>query len=107
MTDKEILAELKKCYEYLDDIKYNGDQLTTVELHELAMAQNKLLDTYSNLWERTEEDITIKDEDDLTIGKYVYVDYYDVGNDDYISKSDILKNGKEYEWWNDYEFLLK
>ena len=34
-------------------------------------------------------------------------DHYEVGNDEFISKTNVLKNGKEYEWWNDYEFLLK
>lgn len=107
MTDKEILAELKKAYEYLEDIKENGHQLRMAELYQVAEAQNKLIDIYSNLWEKTEEDITIKGEEDLTIGKEIYSDYYEVGNDEFISKTDILKNGKEYEWWDDYEFLLK
>ena len=107
MTDKEILAELKKSYEYLQDMIDNAHQLSRKEIQDLVTAENLLIDIYSNLWEKTEEDITIKGEDDLTIGKEIYSDYYEVGNDEFITKTDILKNGKEYEWWNDYEFLLK
>lgn len=109
MTDKEILAELKISYENLQDIIDNSDltQINKSMLKELVSAQNKLIDIYEELWNETQEDITIKGEDDLTIGKQIYTDYYDVGNDEYISKTEIIKNGKEYEWWNDYEFLLK
>ena len=107
MTDKEILAELKKSYEYLQDMIDNADQLSRKEIQDLVTAQNLLIDIYSNLWEKTEEDIKVAGEDDLTIGKEIYSDYYEVGNDEFITKADILKNGKEYEWWNDYEFLLK
>lgn len=107
MTDKEILAELKKSYEYLQDMIDNADQLSREEIQDLITAENLLIDIYSNLWKKTEEDIKIENENDLTIGKEIYSDYYEVGNDEFISKANVLKNGKEYEWWNDYEFLLK
>lgn len=109
MTDKEILAELKISYENLQDIIDNSDlsQINKSMRKELTSAQVELMDIYEELWNETQEDITIKGEDDLTIGKQIYTDYYDVGNDEYISKVEIIKNGKEYEWWNDYEFLVK
>ena len=53
MTDKEILAELKKSYEYLQDMIDNADQLSKKEIQDLVTAENLLIDIYSNLWEKT------------------------------------------------------
>ena len=109
MTDKEILAELKISYENLQDIIDNSDknQINKSMLKELVSAQNKLIDIYEELWNETKEDITIKGENDLTIGKQIYADYYDIGDDEYISKTEIIKNGKENALLEDYNFLLK
>lgn len=109
MTDKEILAELKTAYLNLEDIIDNSDltQINKSMRKGLISAQVELMDIYEKLWNETQEDITIKGENDLTIGKQIYTDYYDVGNDEYISKTEIIKNGKEYAWWEDYDFLLK
>ena len=105
MKDKEILAQLKTAYESLYDIIENGNQLQKEEINNLIKANNLLIDIYSNLWNETEENVQIQGEEDLTIGKEIYADYYDVGNDEFILKSNVIKNGKEYAWWQDYKFL--
>lgn len=108
MGDKEVLAQLKTAYESLQDIVDNAEDIQIENgRNDLINAQNLLIDIYSYLWKTTEEDLKIQGEEDLTIGKEVYSDYYDVGNEEFILKADIIKNGKEYIWWEDYDFILK
>lgn len=107
MTDKEILAELKRSYEYLDDITENGSELhcNGQMLKELAMqlieAKDKIAKVYSEFYKTL-------DKNELNIRKDIYIS--DVISAEYMIKDeyftvDIFED--YYEWWNDLEFLLK
>lgn len=107
MTDKEILAELKRSYEYLYDITENGSELhcNGQMLKELAMqlieAKDKIAKVYSEFYKTL-------DKNELNIRKDIYIS--DVISAEYMIKDeyftvDIFED--YYEWWNDMKFLLK
>lgn len=107
MTDKEILAELKRSYEYLDDIIENGSELhcngqMSVELtRELIEAKDKIAKVYSEFYKTL-------DKNELYIKNGLYIS--DVISAEYMKKDeyftvDVFED--YYEWWNDLEFLLK
>ena len=107
MTDKEILGELKRSYEYIYDILENADnqQLDTEQKEKLLKAKRIIEDIFEDVFEATSEDIRVKD--NLIIAETPSNDYYDIENDVFVNKSDVIINKKEYEWWTDYKFLLK
>lgn len=109
MTDKEILAELKRSYEYLYDILENADfeQLDNEQKDRLRKAKNTTEDIFEEVFEATSENIHIKGQDNLIIAETPSVDYYDIENGCGVGKDNVIIDGKEYEWWNDEEFLLK
>lgn len=109
MTDKEILAELKRSYEYLYDILENADfeQLDNEQKDRLRKAKNTTEDIFEEVFEATSENIHIKGQDNLIIAETPSVDYYDIENECGVGKDNVIIDGKEYEWWNDEEFLLK
>ena len=107
MTDKEILAELKRSYEYLDDITENGSELhcNGQMSKELAMqlieAKDKIAKVYSEFYKTL-------DKSELNIRNDIYIS--DVISAEYMIKDeyftvDIFED--YYEWWNDMKFLLK
>lgn len=108
MTNKEILAELKKSYEYLLDIRENGcadhcsGQLETTNINSLEIAINEITKVYDSFRATLDDNeclVEIKGNTYL-IGHTVSVDY-DVPNDDiYINCFDI-----GYYWYNDNNFL--
>lgn len=103
MTDKEILAELKKCYELLKNILDNQyKQLESTE--ELEKMQNVLADKYYELYERIkqEEDISLYYEEGIRIAPYINADYINENNE-YIA-SGVLNWQK---WWEDIQFLTE
>ena len=107
MTDKEILGELKRSYEYIYDILENADnqQLDTEQKEKLLKAKRIIEDIFEDVFEATSEDIRVKD--NLIIAETPSNDYYDIENDVFVNKYDVKKKKKEYEWWTDYKFLLK
>lgn len=101
MTDKEILAELKQCYELLEDILDNQyKQFESTK--ELEQVQNVLADKYYKLYERIkqEEDISLYYEEGIRIAPYINADYINEDND-YIAAGDL----NWQKWWEDREFL--
>lgn len=107
MTDKEILAELKRSYEYLDDITENGSELhcNGQMSKELAMqlieAKDKIAKVYSEFYKTL-------DKSELNIRNDIYIS--DVISAEYMIKDeyftvDVFED--YYEWWNDMKFLLK
>lgn len=109
MNDKEILGELKKCYEYLYDILENADseQLSSEQEEKLKVAKRNIEDIYEEVFEdkNTEHNIRIPGKENLIIAETPCADYYDIENDCWVSKAEVIINGKEYEWWNDYNFV--
>lgn len=107
MTDKEILAELKRSYEYLDDITENGSELhcNGQMSKELAMqlieAKDKIVKVYNEFYK-------ILDKNELYVKNGIYIS--DDVSAEYMKKDeyftvDIFED--YYEWWNDNKFLLK
>lgn len=109
MTEKEILAELKIAYEYLNDIIDNADNTQLESVKELYDAQKILADKYSEVYEKIKEndDISLYYEENLIISDTISADYitdsedYD---DQYITYKDVENESK---WWEDYDFLTE
>lgn len=120
MTDKEILAELKKSWEYLYDILENGSvehcsgQMSVELCNKLRQSKDIIEDVYYDYFlELSQNDDFI---DSIRIKKYEYDDekIY-ISND--VSGDYIIKNDKEevedylncadleYYWYDDSDFL--
>ncbi len=118
MTDKEILAELKKSYEYLYDIRENGcgdhccGQINNKEtIKALDIAKYNIAEAYYDFYKTlSKEDLRVKSlENDFKEAYKVYLpadvsyDYeYEYGEDDVemVSCADV-----GYYWYNDNNFL--
>ena len=110
MTEKEILAELKMAYWYLQDINENHeDQITINEGENIRLSMQNLEILYRNLYKRIEKENkkTLFFKKDLLIGDQIYLDYVTSGadyDDQYITYKDL---DNEEKWWEDYNFLTK
>lgn len=103
MTDLEILGELKKSYEYLNDIIDNADNTQMQSTKELCEVQNILEKKYVEVYKKIKEtnDISLYYEEDIMIGSSIYIDYEDIKGYG-ITYNDIANESK---WWEDYQFL--
>ena len=117
MTDKEILAELKRSYEYLRDIRENGSidhcsgQMKD-NLDKLNESINNIADIYSDFYKTLDlESLRVKKLEDtedykIYIGSDIDLDYvvYDDNSNNtyYITCEDV-----SYYWYEDYIFLNK
>lgn len=111
MTDKEILAELKRSYEYLKDIRENGcvdhcnGQMKT-NIDKLDNALSNIEDIYYDFYRTLDiEDLSIKKFGNKFGGVYINNDVtgdYKTGNNDYITCEDV-----EYYWYEDEDFISK
>lgn len=111
MTNKEILAELKMCYEYLLDIDDNEmEQLTQEEIKEIRIMKNKIDDIYFRLWNTTfangEENLEIPkeyqndDKETILIGANASADYTIQNNESGEFDEDIITCGDlDYYWY--------
>ena len=108
MTDKEILAELKRSYEYLDDITENGSELhcngqMSKELTmQLIEAKDKIAKIYREFY-KTLDKSELNIRNDIYISDVISAEYMMI-KDEYFTV-DIFED--YYEWWNDNKFLLK
>ena len=117
MTDKEILAELKRSYEYLRDIRENGsidhcsEQMKDI-LDKLDESINNVADIYSDFYKTLDlESLRVKKLEDtedykIYISSDIVLDYivYDANSNNtyYITCEDV-----NYYWYDDYTFLNK
>ena len=103
MTDKEILAELKRSYYYLVDIYENADmeQLTRDDKQTIDRITDKLSEIYGKVYKNTKEDLMCKNK--LKVGNDIVADYLAEDND-FILSAD-LEDG--YKWWEDDKFIMK
>lgn len=117
MTDKEILAELKRSYEYLRDIRENGsidhcsEQMKDI-LDKLDESINNVADIYSDFYKTLDlESLRVKKLEDtedykIYICSDIVLDYivYDANSNNtyYITCEDV-----NYYWYDDYTFLNK
>ena len=102
MGDKEILAELKQCYELLNDIIDNADNTQLKSVKELHQTLNVLADKYKEIYNKikAENDISLYYEDYIRIAPNIYGDYINV-SDDYITAGDL----DWQKWWEDDNFI--
>lgn len=114
MTNKDILAELKKSYEYLRDIRENGcedhcnGQLDTKGIEHLENAMNELAEVYSDFREILDDEecmINLKDKGTFYIGNCISEDYSELydSKDNYtywVTCEDI-----GYYWYEDKNFI--
>ncbi len=115
MTNKEILAELKKSYEYLNDICENGSfehcngQLNQEQVYHIHIAMNELAEVYSSFREKlSDNDVQINlKSGTYYIGNCISEDYselFDPINDEtyYVTCADL-----DYYWYEDDDFLTR
>lgn len=111
MTDKEILAQLKKSYEYLYDIRENGcedhcsGQLKSDLIDKIEQAKENIIDVYSSFYETLDkESLRVKslekNGDKVYISNDVSYDYQI--NDYMITCSDV-----DFFWYNDNDFIME
>lgn len=119
MTNKEILAELKRCYEYLYDIQENHthEQVSREDEKEINHAMISLALVYKNVFKETikqnEENIELpkkyqdKEEysyiicDDI----YGYVSIRHKATDEITECYLTAPDFDEYVWYEDYNFI--
>lgn len=117
MTYKEILAELKRSYEYINDIiENNGNQLKEDEVKELENINNKIDGIYFGFWNKcfTEENMEIPnkyqndDEYSILIGSSAFTDYT-IQNKETGVFNEVIKtcDDLEYYWYDDNNFIDK
>ena len=121
MTNKEILAQLKKSYEYLTDIRENGcadhcNGQLEMGIDKLDQAISNLEDIYGDFCNSLNEDLVISGklnffEDDTKNIRKILIDKdisggYEIvlnnGDSEYVTCEDV-----EYKWYEDEDFLTK
>ena len=120
MTNREILAELKKSYEYLSDIIENGSeehcdgQLSLKLVNKLKEAKDNIEETYSAFYRSlkyTETEIPInKFNKSKTKGvRYFKIDSDIAGDLAFVgddgNEYSATGNSFDYYWYEDEEFL--
>ena len=112
MTDKEILAELKRSYEYLRDIRENGciDHCSgqmEENIDKLDNALRNIEDIYNDFYKTLDkEDLRVKSLERKVDGNKVYIcrcvdGDYEVGKD--LSCMNCFD--LDYFWYEDEDFL--
>lgn len=111
MTDKEVLAELKRCYEYLYDIRENGcidhcgGQIQYDLIKKLEDAKKSVEEVYSNFYKTlNREDLRVKNIE--RNGEKAYISSeasgdYEVGEENWNMNCADL----DYYWYEDEDFL--
>ena len=112
MTDKEILAELKRSYEYLRDIRENGciDHCSgqmEENISKLDNALSDIKDIYYDFYNTLDkEDLRVQQLERKTNRDRVYISHcvdrdYEVGKDlSYMNCFDL-----DYFWYEDEDFI--
>lgn len=106
MTDKELLAELKMCYEYLYDIRENNENRYTDEEEKTIMQMEEEIDKlYQKVFNKAinseyKDELKVKVDEELKdseviIGNNVYTDY------NFVKKGTFEIQKDEY---NDFDF---
>lgn len=102
MGDKEILAELKRSYEYLQDIIDNADKEQLKSVEELEKVQEILDDTYTEVFKKIkkENEKSLYYKENIRIAGDIYMDCYD-NNGIPVSSGDM----DWQKWWRDDSFI--
>lgn len=104
MGNKEILAELKRSYESIQDVidKADETQITYEDKLKLFTVQDILEKQYSEIYRKIkdENDIELYYEEDIMISNNIFLDYKNVVTNNYLSAEDL-----DIEWWWDEGFI--
>ena len=114
MTNREILAELKKSYEYLRDIRENGcaDHCSgqmEEDINKLDNAISNIEDIYYDFYKTLDkEDLRVQSLERKTKGDKVYISRcvdrdYEVGKD--LSCMNCFD--LDYFWYDDEDFIME
>lgn len=110
MTELEILAELKKAYDYIYDIEENAEieQIGKFAKEEILKIEDKLETVYWEVYKKIlkENKELLNYKENIKIGDSVYIDYTVIDNG---AKYDITYKDMDNEekWWENYNYLLK
>ena len=105
MTNKEVLAELKKSYIYVEDLIDNA-KISEEDKNSLRLARGIIEENYYNFYkELDKEEVRIVYKNEFTgfIGEdvfYDYISYNENGEEEYYTCEDI-----DYFWYEDKDFL--
>lgn len=101
MGDKEILAELKRSYEYLQDIIDNADREQLKSVEELETAQKIMARKYEEVYNKIKEenDVSLYYEEDVIISSSIYGAYVKDGEP--LTEADM----DWQKWWRDDSFI--
>ena len=101
MGDKEILAELKRCYEYLQDIIDNADRKQLESVKELETAQEIMARKYEEVYNKVkqENDVSLYYEENVIISNSIYGAYEKDGES--LTEADM----DWQKWWRDDSFI--
>lgn len=121
MTNKEILAELKKSHEYLTDIRENGcadhcNGQLEIGIDKLNQSISNLENIYRDFCNSLNDDLIVSNklnffEDDSKNIRKILIDKdisggYEIvlnnGDSEYVTCEDV-----EYKWYEDEDFLTK
>lgn len=114
MTDKEILGELKKSYEYLTDIRENGcsdhccGQLNNELISKMDIAIQQIEDVYFDFYKTLDQKELRVKHLDRKVGEKVYIcrcvdGDYEVGNEK--QRHCMTCEDLDYYWYNDRDFI--
>lgn len=115
MTDLEILAELKKAYDLLNDIRENAcgctEQLNKDQETSLENAIREMAKTYYRFYQTlNKKDLYVDEYDNDTIiliSQYINA-AYDIYDKDYNYTGEYVGDlDMDYQWWEDYDFITK
>lgn len=116
MTNREILAELKKSYEYLRDIRENGcidhcnGQLNAERIKHIENAINELAVVYYDFRKILDDKecmINLKDKGTFYIGKYIDEDYSQLYDDNNNYTYWVTCEDIDYYWYEDKKFIME
>lgn len=111
MGDKEILAELKRSYEYLQDIIDNADNTQLKSIVELEKAQYILAEKYDEVYNKVKNEnannLYYKKDENIIVSPYISGDYIITYNKNEYGDYDYLTSGDLdwQKWWEDYKFI--
>lgn len=115
MNDKEILAELKKSYEYMMDIRENGcedhcsGQLENENIKRLEVAMNNIAEIYSKVREQMSDNecmINLKS-GTYYIGNSISEDYSELYDNDNNYTYWVTCGDLDYYWFEDDNFIYR
>ena len=113
MTNKEVLAELKQCYEYLNDIDNNGNmahcngQLNAEQMKHIHKAMNELAEVYSDFRATLDDEETqvIINDEIHHIGNSISEDYSEEYDEENGYTYWLTCGDLDYYWYEDEKFL--